>query len=415
MFRSVPICSCGARLVLFRNALKNRVALSENSQLNPSLIGSKHNQINLTNAARSFSLFPGNKKTAADDTAQTVEPKQDFVIPEAPQAPEDVKLDTSVLSEMYEKLPDSGTLESLGLGSHYTPVGWVQHILDHMHESIGLPWWASIAICTVVIRTCMFPLVIKSQKNAAKLQRVLPQMTVLQERMAEARKRGDSYETAVTAHELSDLMKKNDINPLKNFYPMFVQAPVFISFFMALRQMANAPVASMSEGGLFWFVDLTVPDPSYALPIITCATLAVVIEVGADGGMTPNQVNMAKYVLRAMPFIMFPFIMNFPTGVLCYWFTSNSFSLLQVGILKFPRVREKLGIPKRVAPNPKALPVKKKKGFRESVTDALEQGRMAREIEERSRLDAVNFKKAGIGPIQKTYKYDPTKSKPKKD
>lgn len=55
--------------------------------------------------------------------------------------------------------------------------------------------------------------------------------------------------------------------------------PVFISFFMGLRQMANVPVDSMRQGGLFWFTDLTLPDQYFALPIITSLTLYATIEV----------------------------------------------------------------------------------------------------------------------------------------
>lgn len=43
--------------------------------------------------------------------------------------------------------------------------------------------------------------------------------------------------------------------------------------------MANLPVESMKAGGFAWFVDLTVPDQFYLLPIITSATLALTIEV----------------------------------------------------------------------------------------------------------------------------------------
>ena len=32
-------------------------------------------------------------------------------------------------------------------------------------------------------------------------------------------------------------------------------------------------------------------------------------------------------------------------------------------------------------------------------------------MEERQRMDAVKFKEAGRGPLQKTYPYDPTKVK----
>lgn len=58
-----------------------------------------------------------------------------------------------------------------------------------------------------------------------------------------------------------------------------LQAPIFISFFMALRAMANTPVESMTQGGMLWFVDLTVQDQFYLLPLITCTTLYVAIQV----------------------------------------------------------------------------------------------------------------------------------------
>lgn len=55
--------------------------------------------------------------------------------------------------------------------------------------------------------------------------------------------------------------------------------PVFISFFVGLRQMATVPVESLRTGGLFWFKDLTVPDQFFAMPIITSITLWATIEV----------------------------------------------------------------------------------------------------------------------------------------
>lgn len=44
------------------------------------------------------------------------------------------------------------TLESAGLGSMYTPVGWVQNALELMHVYCGIPWWGAIIagkLCTV--------------------------------------------------------------------------------------------------------------------------------------------------------------------------------------------------------------------------------------------------------------------------
>ncbi len=57
------------------------------------------------------------------------------------------------------------------------------------------------------------------------------------------------------------------------------QAPIFISMFLGLRKMANAPVESLTTGGMLWFKDLTVVDPYFCLPLLTACTLALTLEV----------------------------------------------------------------------------------------------------------------------------------------
>ena len=42
--------------------------------------------------------------------------------------------------------------------------------------------------------------------------------------------------------------------------------------------------------------------------------------------------------------------------------------------------------------------------FRETMDNA----KIKRIMEERNSLDEINFKKAGVGPLQKTFKHDPT-------
>lgn len=39
----------------------------------------------------------------------------------------------------------------------------------------------------------------------------------------------------------------------------------------------------------------------------------------------------------------------------------------------------------------------------------MDNSKVFRKLEERKRIDEINFKKAAIGPIKKTYKADPTK------
>ncbi|XP_063383422.1 mitochondrial inner membrane protein OXA1L-like [Cydia fagiglandana] len=327
-------------------------------------------------------------------------------IPEPPPVPQI----PDGLAETVQSLAANGepTFASLGLGG-WSPVGMVQQCLEYVHVSLDIPWWGAILIGTIVVRVAMFPLVIMAQRNTAVMNNNLPEIQLLQVKMTQARQSGNQLEAARYAQEMMMFMKEKGLNPLKNMLVPLAQAPFFISFFMGLRGMANCPVESMTYGGLAWFMDLTVPDQYFLLPLITSATLWATIELGVDGGrLEASNMVMMRYFLRAIPIVMIPFTINFPGAILVYWCSSNFISLIQVGVLKVPAVRDYLKIPKLVKHTPDALPIKKK-GFVEGAKDSWTNMKISKELAERQRVDELIFTKAGKGPLQKTYKYDPTK------
>ena len=55
--------------------------------------------------------------------------------------------------------------------------------------------------------------------------------------------------------------------------------PFFISFFIALRKMAELPVPGFTQGGILWFKDLTVPDSQVILPFLVSLGFILTIEV----------------------------------------------------------------------------------------------------------------------------------------
>ncbi|KAL1117203.1 hypothetical protein AAG570_004530 [Ranatra chinensis] len=284
--------------------------------------------------------------------------------------------------------------------------------MEFLHVSCSLPWWTSIVVGTIVVRCLMFPLVIISQRNAAKMNNNLPGMQKIQLKMTEARERGDRLNAARHAQELMQFMKEKNLNPLKNMIVPFAQAPLFISFFVGLRGMSNLPIDSMHTGGMLWFVDLTVPDQFYLLPLITSATLALTIEVGTDAArLNSANMGMMKYFLRAMPFFIFPFTINFSNAILVYWVSSNFISLMQVMFLRLPKVREYFKIEKMIVHEKTNLPIRDK-GFVRGVSESWTNMKLTRELEERQRIDEMNFMRAGRGAVKKTFKYNPTQPPP---
>ena len=66
------------------------------------------------------------------------------------------------------------------------------------------------------------------------------------------------------------------------------------------------------SGGLYWFKDLTVPDPYYILPALTGATLYLQLKLGADGISAQGLGPIVKHFFKILPGIVFLATMNFP-------------------------------------------------------------------------------------------------------
>ena len=104
-----------------------------------------------------------------------------------------------------------------------------------LHLGLGMEWYQAIAVATLCLRLLMFPVVLMSQRNMAHMNNNMPQMGALQEKITDARRRGDMYEMAQLTQELQVFTSKKGINPIKNALPMCLQVPVFMSFFFGLR------------------------------------------------------------------------------------------------------------------------------------------------------------------------------------
>ncbi|XP_070849441.1 mitochondrial inner membrane protein OXA1L [Chaetodon trifascialis] len=336
--------------------------------------------------------------SSADPTPVLTQPVIEQVADTAPTA-----------VEVLQAVATEPSLAELGL-AHHTPVGLVQNLLEFIHVDLGLPWWGAIVVGTVLARLAVFPVIVKGQREAAKLNNVLPEMTKLTNRMNEAKQSGNKFDFAKAYSDLTLFQKKHDVNPLRGFLVPLVQTPVFISFFIALRKMAYLPVPSLQTGGALWFLDLTTSDPFYILPLVVTGTMFFILELGAESGIDNPNLRAMKTVFRIMPFVILPLTINFPTAVFTYWLTSNCFSLGQVALLKHPLIRKRLRIPERIQHPSSALP--QSDGFIESVKKGWKNAQLAQQLQERERRIKNHLDLASKGPLRQTFNHNPLKQTP---
>ncbi|KAM0881243.1 hypothetical protein ACQ4PT_033064 [Festuca glaucescens] len=230
----------------------------------------------------------------------------------------------------------------------FPPVAALQYVIDAVHSFTGLNWWASIAVTTILIRTATIPLLVNQLKSTMKLNAMRPEIEAIN---MEMRNSMDPQSMLEGKRKLGELFTKRGVNPLTPLKGLFIQGPIFMSFFFAIQNMVEK-VPSLKGGGAYWFTDLTTPDELYILPVLTAATFLATVELNMQEGMEGNpMLQTMKKFSRILAVTTIPFTMHFPKAIFCYWVTANLFSLGYGFALRKTAVRYFLNLPE-VIPQP---------------------------------------------------------------
>lgn len=126
----------------------------------------------------------------------------------------------------------------------------------------------------------------------------------------------------------------------------------------------------LSTAGMFWFTDLTQPDPTYVLPILSSAAVLAMFELSKKqmAAQSPGQqgIFMINF-FRLMAVMMVPATISFNTSVLLMWTTNSSLMFIQTALLQTSTVRNAFGI----WDLPKPVPGQEAKGFTETMSDMV--------------------------------------------
>ncbi|KAG0170086.1 Mitochondrial inner membrane protein oxa1l [Apophysomyces sp. BC1034] len=346
---------------------------------------------NATRAAGTGLFMNGRRYTTETAAATAIVPEPmhvESIKSSAQDALEQVS-QTPTADSIVQAAAQIGDFKAMGL-CNLTPVGGLEAMLEAVHVYSGLPWWGAIALATVTVRLALLPVMIKIQRNNAKLMNINPEVTRIMDNLKTAQAEGDTHSISKYSAEIQTLFKSNGCHPLKSLGLPLVQMPVMVSFFLALRGMAELPVPGLKDGGMWWFQDLTLQDPYYILPVVSAAGMMAVLEAGTEAGMANPQSKTMKNFFRAMTVIMVPFTAWMPSSVFVYWATSNCFSIGQILALKNPTIRKALNIPPLTRPVSELN--KNTKGFMDNFRDQqknYEKTEKERAIRERQQAAAM--------------------------
>ena len=157
-------------------------------------------------------------------------------------------------------------------------------ILNGIHSVVHNYGW-TIVVFTVLIRLVLMPLDYRSRKSMRKMSTISAQTAALQKKYANDKDKLN--------RKMSELYKKEGVNPLSGCIPMLIQWPILIIMFNAMRSMTNdqtlnqvfqylahpdavANIESLSLDSWMWIKNIWQPDSLFASIIPDSRSLSII-------------------------------------------------------------------------------------------------------------------------------------------
>lgn len=229
-------------------------------------------------------------------------------------------------------------------------VSWVLVAFHALWSNIfpadsGWAWGLAIVFLVILIRILLIPLFVKQIKSQRNMQILQPKVKEIQKKHAGDRER--------QAKELQALYKETGTNPLSSCLPIIAQAPIFFALFHVLQGIAksqpygvmtdqlveqarNAKIFGAPIYGTFTHraetdnPTATLWVTSILILLMTVTTFLTQRQLIVKNSAPDNpMVQQQKILLYIFPVIFAISGINFPVGVLLYWFTTNLWTMGQ--------------------------------------------------------------------------------------
>jgi YidC/Oxa1 family membrane protein insertase len=190
-------------------------------------------------------------------------------------------------------------------------------VLTHLHDTVGLTWAWSIVGLVVIVRMLLVPLTVRQIHSMQNLQAHAPEMKAIQQKYKHDKQKMNA--------EMMAFYKENQINPAASCLPMLAQFPVFIGLFFVLRdfeqEIINSTTVDPSELEWLHLINITEDTKVGWGPLLI--VLYAISQLTSSYLMSQNMQPAQRVMLLVLPIAFIPFVLNFPSGLMIYWLTTN--------------------------------------------------------------------------------------------
>jgi YidC/Oxa1 family membrane protein insertase len=219
-----------------------------------------------------------------------------------------------------------------------------------MPEASGWTWALSIVGLVVVIRIILIPLFVKQINASRGLQLIQPEIKKIQDKY---KGKTDQASRQAMTKETMELYRTSGTNPFSSCLPILLQAPIFFALFRVLNGIPNEgysvgsltnELRAQADAATILGAPLSATFLNSDLLSTKILTVVLIVLMSFTTFTTQRQLmrkNMPaaaldspfaqqqKILLYVLPVVFGVSGINFPIGVLIYWFTTNLWTMGQ--------------------------------------------------------------------------------------
>nr|AEE61386.1 unknown [Dendroctonus ponderosae] len=254
--------------------------------------------------------------------------------------------------------------------SESAPVECCQKYLLYVHEVSGLPWWASLVISTVAVRSVVtLPLAVYQQTILAKLENLKQELPAIAEELRHEtnvavklfkwdERTAKAAFKATMKQQWNRLVVRDNCHPFKTTVLLWFQIPLWVSLSVSWRNLtymlpvpdlaAQITYSELAVGGFGFIPNLTVPDASWIFPVALGVANLAIIELqllSRTSGPRSRTQTVITNVFRVLSVVMVPIAASVPSCLALYWTTSSAYGLVQNLVLLSPRAKRLFKVP----------------------------------------------------------------------